>query len=253
MTLVMGFLSGIFIGSVIFIPSFSQQILGIPAEKSGYWMTPLALASGIGAGGGGRFVDKHGPVKTIILAGVISIIGFGGLGLIADTKLLFIIFSVIAGIGFGFVLGAPLTVLTSNAAGEQKGSAIGTLSVARQIGLTISPTIFATFIQNGFSKLGSLIPEKLQAHGIHPGEMPKGAMEKIQGANGSTDMQPAIDKIPVPQVRNALHEAFAEAAYAAYMPIYVFVAAMAILMIIISIAFWKQFKKDAEKDATSSM
>src|SRR5699024_1613521 len=43
-TMFMALLSGVFIGSVIFIPSFAEQILGIPAAKSGYWMTPLALA-----------------------------------------------------------------------------------------------------------------------------------------------------------------------------------------------------------------
>src|SRR5699024_1811731 len=153
----MALLSGVFIGSVIFIPSFAEQILGIPAAKSGYWMTPLALASGIGAGGGGYFVDKQGPVRTLIVSGLIAIIGFGGIAFFADTKVLFIIFTIIAGIGFGFLLGAPLTVLTANAAGKQKGSAIGTLSVARQIGLTIAPTIFGTFIQRGFSQLGTLI------------------------------------------------------------------------------------------------
>src|SRR5690625_1570134 len=156
-TMIMAFLSGTFIGAVIFIPSFAEQVLGIPAAKSGYWMTPLALASGVGAGGGGYFVDKQGPVKTLIISGIIAIIGFGGLGLFVDTKMLFIIFSVIAGIGFGFVLGAPLTVLTSNAAGTQKGSALGTLSVARQIGLTIAPTVYGTFIQRGFSNLGEII------------------------------------------------------------------------------------------------
>src|SRR5699024_11979847 len=80
-TMIMAFLSGTFIGAVIFIPSFAEQILGIPAAKSCYWMTPLALASGIGAGGGGYFVDKQGPVQTLILSGIIAIVGFGGLAL----------------------------------------------------------------------------------------------------------------------------------------------------------------------------
>src|SRR5699024_10294459 len=79
-TMIMALLSGTFIGSIIFIPSFAEQILSIPAAKSGYWMTPLAIASGIGAGGGGYFVDKKGPVKTLVASGIISIIGFGGLG-----------------------------------------------------------------------------------------------------------------------------------------------------------------------------
>src|SRR5699024_5033636 len=93
-TMIMAFLSGTFIGSVIFIPSFAEQVLGIAATKSGYWMTPLALASGIGAAGGGYFVDKQGPVKTLILSGIIAIVGFGGLALFTDTKTLFVVFSV---------------------------------------------------------------------------------------------------------------------------------------------------------------
>lgn len=243
MTLVMGLLSGTFIGAVIFIPSFAEQILGISAAKSGYWMTPLALASGIGAGGGGYFVDKRGPVQTIVLAGIISIIGFGGLAFVTDTKLLFIIFSVIAGTGFGFVLGAPLTVLTSNAAGDQKGSAIGTLSVSRQIGLTISPTIYATFIQNGFSKLETIIPEKLQTHGIDANDMPEGMMDQV-GGGGYASMAEKIEKIPIPEVRAALHDAFNTAADAAYQPIYLFATVMALIMIVIALSFRKKFKAD---------
>src|SRR5699024_1815495 len=114
-------------------------------------MIPLALAPAVGAGEDGYFVATKVPVKTLIAYGVIAIIGFMGLGLVVDTKFMLIIFSIIAGIGFGFVLGAPLAVLTSNAAGTQKGSALGTLSVARQIGITISPTLFGAFIQRGFN------------------------------------------------------------------------------------------------------
>lgn len=243
-TMIMALLSGTFIGAIIFIPSFAEQILDIPAAKSGYWMTPLAIASGIGAGGGGYFVDKQGPVKTLIMAGIIAIMGFGGLGLLVNTKLAFIIFSVIAGIGFGFVLGAPLTVLTSNAAGTQKGSALGTLSVARQIGLTISPTVFGTFIQRGFSNIGSIIPEKLQAHGVDPTKIPGDAMEKIKETSYS-NMQENIERIPSADVRSALTEAFHEAAHNAYAPIYLLTMGMALLIIILAVTFSKKFKQDA--------
>lgn len=246
MTMIMGLLSGTFIGAIIFIPSFAQQILGISAAKSGYWMTPLALASGIGAGGGGFFVDKKGPVKTLVFAGIIGLIGFGGLGLFTDTKLLFIVFSVIAGIGFGFVLGAPLTVLTSNAAGTQKGSAIGTLSVSRQIGLTISPAIFAAFIQTGFNKIGALIPLKLKENGIDSSQLPEGALEELTTTSYG-ELQGKIDQVASPEVRSALNEAFQQAAHSAYQPIYLTTAAMAVLMIIIALTFSKQYKRDADE------
>ncbi|MEW9675761.1 MFS transporter [Lentibacillus sp. L22] len=245
MTMIMAFMSGTFIGAVIFIPSFAEQVLGIPAAKSGYWMTPLALASGIGASGGGHFVDKRGPVNTLVFAGIISFIGFAGLALFTDTKLTFIIFTVIAGIGFGFMLGAPLTVLTANAAGTQKGIAIGTLSVSRQIGLTIAPTIFATFIQQGFSKLGTLIPEKLREQHVDMNDIPKEAMKHVQGSGGYSNIEANIDQIPVPEVRQSLHSAFNEAAHAAYQPIYLFVAIVSLLLIVVALSFRKQFAKDA--------
>jgi len=246
-TMIMALLSGTFIGAIIFIPSFAEQILGIPAAKSGYWMTPLALASGIGAGGGGYFVDKQGALRTLALSGIIAIIGFTGLAFFVDTKAMFIIFSVIAGIGFGFVLGAPLTVLTSNAAGTQKGSALGTLSVARQIGLTISPTIFGTFIQRGFGNIGDIIPKKLQEHNINPEDVPEDAMSSL-GDTSYTAIQEQIEQIPSENVQAALFEAFNEAAHNAYAPIYIMTAGMAVVIIVLVITFRKKFKADALED-----
>lgn len=154
-------------------------------------------------------------------------------------------FSIIVGIGFGFVLGAPLTILTSNAAGKQKGSAIGTLSVLRQIGITISPTIYATFIQNGFSKIGKFIPEKLQEHGIRAEAIPDGMMDEISSV-GYSDILAKIEEIPVPEVRLALQEAFSAAAHAAYEPISLFTSVMALIKIIIAVSFRKKFKEYEE-------
>ena len=66
----------------------------------------------------------------------------------------FVTASVIAGIGFGFLLGAPLNVLVSETAGHNKGTALGTLSLVRQVGLTLSPALYAGFITAGFDRIG---------------------------------------------------------------------------------------------------
>src|SRR5699024_10012936 len=148
-------------------------------------------------------------------------------------------------IGFGFVLGAPLTVLTSNAAGSQKGSALGTLSVARQIGLTISPTIFGMFIYRGFAKLEHIIPDKLATHNIDIDSIQSNELEKLSELS-YTDIQSNIDKIPSKEMQVALQEAFNEAAHIAYVPIYLTAAVAAILIIVIAVLFSKQFKQDAQ-------
>src|SRR5690625_5813657 len=72
MTLFLGLLSGGFISGIMFIPSYVQQVLLIPVEKAGFWVTPLALASGIGVGFGGFLTDKYGAVRTVVFSGVIG-------------------------------------------------------------------------------------------------------------------------------------------------------------------------------------
>ena len=131
-------------------------------------MTPLAIAAGIGAGFGGVFVDKKGPIFAVILSGIISIIGFFLFPLWIEAKWHFIVASVIAGIGMGIILGAPLNMLATEGVQKDKGSSIATLSLVRQIGMTLAPTIYAGFIARGFNEMPDLFatefPEKLQAN-----------------------------------------------------------------------------------------
>jgi len=154
LTLLLGFLSGGFLATIIFIPSYVQQVLQIPAENAGFWLTPLALASGIGAGLGGYLTDKIGALRTIIVSGVIGLSGFLLFFTYVDDFITFLVASVFSGIGLGFLLGAPLNVLIGESAPqEQYGTSLGTLSLIRQIGLTLFPTIFASFISSGVMRI----------------------------------------------------------------------------------------------------
>jgi len=153
-TLLLGFLSGGFLASIIFIPSYVQQALQVPAENAGFWLTPLALASGIGAGLGGFLTDRIGAKRTIIVSGIIGLSGFLMFFAFVTNFTTFIVASVLSGIGLGFLLGAPLNVLVGESAKkDQYGTSIGTLSLTRQIGLTLFPTIFASFITSGVMKI----------------------------------------------------------------------------------------------------
>lgn len=156
MVLLIGMLSGGLLAAMIYIPSFTEQVLGISAENSGYWMTPLALAAGVGAGLGGVLVSKKGPVFTVIMSGLIAAIGFGLFPLWTDVKWQFIIASAIAGVGIGVILGAPLNILSTEGLKKDKGSALASLSLVRQIGMTLAPTIYAGFLARAYNKMGDL-------------------------------------------------------------------------------------------------
>lgn len=157
-TLLLGLLSGGFLAGIIFIPAYVQQVLHVPVENAGYWLTPLALFSGVGAGLGGFLTDKQGAAKTVVTAGVFGIVGFFMFPAFVHGAFTFIVASIMAGTGLGILLGAPLNVLVGESArtGEQ-GSALGTLSLIRQIGLTLFPTVYAGFVTGGFSKLERIL------------------------------------------------------------------------------------------------
>src|SRR5699024_318337 len=157
-TLILGLFSGGFLAGIIFIPSYVQQVLNIPVENAGFWMTPLALASGIGAGLGGYLTDKLGAKLTVTISGVVGVIGFLMFPIFVTNGLMFVIASILAGVGLGMMLGAPLNSLIGETAKEsQYGSALGTLSLMRQIGLTLFPTIFAGFITSSTLKVEPIL------------------------------------------------------------------------------------------------
>lgn len=179
LTLVIGALSGALLASMIFIPAFTEQVLGVAQSKSGYWMTPLAVAAGIGAGMGGAFTDKKGPIYTVILSAVISIIGYLLIATVTDKLWIFVLTSLVAGLGIGIILGAPLNILATESAGKDKGSALAVLSLVRQIGMTIAPTIYAGFIARSFNELPSLFAK----------DLPNKLQENMQNANLSAEAQ----------------------------------------------------------------
>lgn len=235
LTLFIGVGAGILIAGVIFVPSFVQQYLGIDAGKAGYWMTPLALASGIGAGGGGAFVDKQGPIRTIFISAIISFIGFLLFPLWVTTLWQFVIASMIAGFGFGMLLGAPLNVLATEHAGENKGPALAVLSLSRQIGLTLAPTIYAGFLTRAFEKTGDTIMTNLKAANVNM------SMLGNTGANTANMTQnqliEMLKKIPDTNIQkiitDSIHTVTGNGFYGLFMTAAVVSAIMFILAVIL--------------------
>lgn len=173
LTLLIGAFSGALLAGMIFIPAFSEQVLGIAQENAGYWLTPLALAAGMGAAMGGMFVDKKGPIFAVLLSGIISAIGFLLFPMWIEAKWQFIIASSVAGFGMGIILGAPLNILATEKLESDKGTALATLSLSRQIGMTIAPTIYAGFIARGFNQIPT----------IFQNDFPKILQDNIREAN----------------------------------------------------------------------
>lgn len=158
MILLIALFSGGFLAGIIFIPSYVQQVFQVPVENAGFWLTPMALTSGVGAGLGGFLTDRYGAERTIVMSGFIGALGFGLFPFWVSDGFSFVIASIIAGVGLGILLGAPLNVLVGKSARKhEQGSALGILSLSRQIGLTVFPTIFAGYLTSGMADIAPII------------------------------------------------------------------------------------------------
>lgn len=216
LTLLIGALSGALLAGMIYIPAFSEQVLGIAAEYSGYWMTPLALASGVGAALGGVLVDKKGPILAVFLSGFITAIGFVLFPTWIEVKWQFVISSCIAGLGMGILLGAPLNILATERLEKDKGSALAGLSLARQIGMTIAPTIYAGFIVRGFNQIPSLFESdfsKILQDKMEDTDLSPEAMQEFQqvvstvstnGSSSDMDYTNLLEHIQDPTLKDVI-------------------------------------------------
>jgi EmrB/QacA subfamily drug resistance transporter len=216
LTLLIGALSGALLAGMIYIPSFSEQVLGIAAKNSGYWMTPLALASGVGAAFGGILVDKKGPILAVFLSGLVTAIGFVLFPTWIDVKWQFIISSCIAGLGMGILLGAPLNILATERLEKDKGSALAGLSLSRQIGMTIAPAIYAGFIVRGFNQLPSLFQtdfSKVLQKKMESADLSPEAMQEFQQVvstistshpSSNTDYTKVLEQIQDPTLKEII-------------------------------------------------
>ncbi len=245
-TLFIGFLSGAILSSVIFIPAYVEQFLGVPADKSGYWFTPLALASGIGAGGGGAMVDRKGPVFTLLVAAVLCVLGFMLFPLWVETTWQMVIASSLVGIGFGMMMGAPVNYLAGESADGQEGTALGTLSLFRQLAMTVAPTLYAGFIARAYMRLGERVKEELANVGISGDQIPVAEMERLQGTSDIPSLIAEVNEIPVPQVRDAILTAIHESARQGFDHLYT--ASMVISLItLLSVVFLAKVRKNREE------
>jgi MFS family permease len=221
MVLLIGALSGGILAGMIFIPAFTENVLGISAEKSGYWMTPLALAAGVGAGMGGILVSKRGPIFAVLVSGLIAAIGFALFPLWIEMKWQFVVSSMIAGVGIGVILGAPLNILVTEGLKSDKGSALASLSLLRQVGMTIAPTIYAGFIARGYANLGNLFKTDFQAvlyANVEQASLGKGALDElvqygqrmVPGSVNMDQINQLLSAIQDPQLKAVVLKSVAE-------------------------------------------
>lgn len=138
---------------VLYVPSYSQMILGLGIQESGSILTPLTVSVLIMAILGGILADRFG-VRSVLLTGTVftCITLFAMAFTTMNTTILAIILMVM-GIGVGFCMGSFQTLMLALTPRNLKGSASGIVNTFMNIGGIIGPTVGSYYIANATKKL----------------------------------------------------------------------------------------------------
>lgn len=153
-----------FLGSILYLTQFNQQVFGVSPTKSGLMLLPMVCGMMVTSIGVGQLISKTGKYKTFMLTGfiVVTIAIFCMLSLNPNSKYLqeaIIIF--ILGIGMG--VGMPIINLAvqNEFAQEDIGVATSSSQLFRSLGSTIGIAVFGAMLTATFTNnIGDLTNSK---------------------------------------------------------------------------------------------
>jgi len=155
------FLSGVgLFGTIMYLPTFMQIVLGRSASNSGALLTPLMLAFITGSIGTGQLISRTGKYKVVGVIGIaISTVGMFLLSRIGvhTSNLTMAIDMILVGIGLGISM--PLfTISLQSQFPTRIGEVTGAMQFFRSIGGTVGVAILGSAMNAKFaSELESLI------------------------------------------------------------------------------------------------
>ncbi|HLR70146.1 MAG TPA: hypothetical protein VK085_01795, partial [Pseudogracilibacillus sp.] len=152
-----------------------------------------------------------------------------------DNFTMFIIASTLSGIALGFMIGAPLNVLAGeNTEKDRYGSSIGTLSLSRQVGMTIFPTIFASFVTTGVIKIEPTF-QAVFGQSVIPFD------DGVAEGEGYGVIMEEIAKIEDPYLQNQLLDIVANVMNTGFQQM--FISAMVVSVLVLTISGFIHFGK----------
>jgi EmrB/QacA subfamily drug resistance transporter len=164
-TLTMFVLGATFLFSVIFLPLYLVNVVGISATRAGLSLMPLTLAMVVTSIGAGQWVSRVGHMKAVLAGSlVLTIVAFGVMGFTlspTDTQTSVTLKMVLVGLGLGPTL--PLyTLVVQNAARPQDlgiVTAASTFSRAlgQVLGITLFGALFALSLGAGLATQGGRV------------------------------------------------------------------------------------------------
>ena len=148
------FVGAAFLTTVIFLPLFMVNVIGVSATRAGLSIIPLSLGLSLGSFASGQLVSRTGHYKRFILGGTILFLAGTILlsSMTVDTPYWVVtIYMVICGVGIGPTLPLFPLAIQNAVPVREIGQATSTSQFFRQLGGTVGAAIMGTVLATSLS------------------------------------------------------------------------------------------------------
>jgi len=138
-------------GAIMYIPFFTQGVLGISPTYSGYITMPMMLSMLVASTLSGQYMTKTGKYKKLALFGMILLIAGMLMMHYMDSALMAILSMIVFGLGLGPAMSVFSLVIQNAVAPTQLGVVTASNQLFRNLGGTIGVAIMGTLMNHGIT------------------------------------------------------------------------------------------------------
>lgn len=135
---------------IFYLPALAGTVLGLDDRAAGLMIMPLAATMFVGTPTVGRLLDRVGSRIVLVFGGLATSLGMLMLGSVATNTPVFILSTVVVGLGLSSLLGAPVRYIAVNEASpEERGAALAIIGVFNSIGIALGSALAGAVVTSG--------------------------------------------------------------------------------------------------------
>ena len=137
--------------SMVFIPEMVKKTLNITDNATaGMMMMPVILAMAVGSPTAGRMLDRFGSKMVIIFGSAVMAIGMILMAIFPSSMVMFIVSSLLIGLGLSALLGAPIRyIMLSESKADERSTAQGVTTLFTSTGQLLSGALVGAIATGG--------------------------------------------------------------------------------------------------------
>ncbi|QMU07339.1 MFS transporter [Levilactobacillus suantsaii] len=152
--LIAALVSGFIMGFEVYLPTWTQGLLGLRASLAGFAITPSSLMWIVGSFIAGRLMVEHSPYSIVNISLTFVLVGGLAMALAPATTPFwtFFVIAAICGTGFGITITTTTVTVQSKVSSDEVGVATSFNTLSRTLGQTIMVAILGIIMNVAMAK-----------------------------------------------------------------------------------------------------